>query len=229
MIKHYMMSIFWILLALPQLALAQTDFDKKHEQCLKQIAQDAEIAFEEALIWQSQGGGRRAKHCVAMALFALDHADEAAFRLEKLAKAPDGGDNDMRAGYYAESADLWLEAKLPRKAYDAATAGLDLKRDDVDLRIVRARAYAALGRWDYAEIDLTSALAFHPDEPRALRFRADARLRQDKLDLAKQDIDRAVQLDGKNIDTLLVRGKINEALRLAKLTTDGKSPTEPRP
>lgn len=210
------------LLAVSTPLAAQTSFDKKHEQCIKQIAKDPELAYENALIWQSQGGGRRARHCVAMALYGLDHPAEAAYRLENLAKSPDGGTPEMRAGYYAESADMWLEAKRPRKAYSAASAGLDIRRDDADLRIERARAYAALGRWDYAETDLTSVLAFHPNEARALRYRADARLRLNKLDLAKRDIDQALSLDGENVDVLLVRGKINEALRLAKAKSKPK-------
>ncbi len=194
-----------------------TDFDKKHEDCLERIAKDADLAYEEAMIWQSQGGGRRARHCVAMTLFALGHADEAAHRLDALAKSTDGGTPAMRSNYYVEAADLWLKASEPRNAYDSASAGLKIVQGDVDLRIVRARAYAAMGRWDYAETDLSSALAFTPSEPRALRYRADARLRQDKLALAKIDIDNAMRVDGENIDTLLVRGKINEALRLAAL------------
>ncbi len=191
------------------------DFDAKHKTCLEQIAKDAELAYEEAMIWQSIGGGRRARHCVAMSLFALGHADEAAFRLEKLAKAPDGGSPAMRVGFYVEAADLWLKAELPRNAYDAATAGLEIAKSNIDLRIARARAYAVLGRWDYAEIDLSSALAFVPNDPRALRYRADARLRQGKLILAQADIRRAMMYDGQNVDVLLIRGKIKEALRLS--------------
>lgn len=191
-------------------------FDEKHKSCLENIAKHAPQAYESALIWQGDGGGRRARHCVAMALFALGHAEEAAFRLEKLATSPDGGGPAMRAGYYVESADLWLKAEEPRNAYRVATEGLKLVKSSVELRIARARAYAALGRWDYADIDLTSALAFEPDHARALRYRADTRMQRGKLELAKKDIDRAVRLDPENIDTLLVRGRINEALRFEK-------------
>lgn len=192
----------------------KVSFDAKHKNCLEKIADDAETAFEDALIWQGDGGGRRARHCVAMALFALGHEEEAAFRLEKLAKAPDGGSPAMRAGYYAESADLWLKANTPHKAYDAATAGLKIAKSDTALRIVRARAYAAMGRWDYAETDLTSALAFEPQNAAALRYRADARLRQDKLDQALVDIKKSMRYNPDSIDTLVVRGKIIEAKRL---------------
>lgn len=193
---------------------ANVDFDAKHKLCLEKIAVDADTAYENAMIWQSEGGGRRARHCVAMALFALGHVGEAAFRLEKIAKAPDGGSPNMRAGFYVEAADLWLEAGEPRRASTAATAGLKIARSDLDLRIVRARAYGALGHWDYAQTELTSALSFHPGNARALRFRANAHFQQYNLKLATADIQRSLATDGTNIDALLLRGKIKEAMRV---------------
>ena len=59
-----------------------SQFDKKHQDCLERIAEDSELAFEEAMIWVDDGGGRRAKHCVAMALYARGHEAEAANRLD---------------------------------------------------------------------------------------------------------------------------------------------------
>ncbi|MEE9271725.1 MAG: hypothetical protein V3U57_00385 [Robiginitomaculum sp.] len=200
-----------------QITTAMDDMDAKHKTCLERISKDSDLAYEEAMIWQSKGGGRRARHCVAMALFALGHEDEAAFRLEKLARSPDGGNTALRVGYYAESAGMWLKAGLPRKAYDAASAGLKLDKTDVNLRIERARVYVALGKPEYAETDLSSVLAFSPNEARALRYRADVRLRLKKLALAKADIDRSVRLNIKDIDSLLVRGQINEAIRISKM------------
>jgi len=209
-----------------QPALAGTvDFNAKHKQCLESIADDADKAYEDAMIWQSEGGGRRARHCVAMALFALGHPGEAAFRLEKLAKAPDGGTPQMRADFYAEATGLWLEANEPRRAYDAASAGLEVARSDLDLRIARARAYGALGHWDYAVTDLTSALAFHPGNARAYRFRAEAYFKQNDLAAAQADIERSLAADGTNIDALLLRGKIKETQRInvpKAVTLDGK-------
>ncbi|MCF6221587.1 MAG: hypothetical protein L3J65_10790 [Robiginitomaculum sp.] len=190
------------------------DFDSKHKLCLEKIADDAETAYEDAMIWQSEGGGRRARHCVALALVALGHPGEAAFRLEKIAKAPDGGSPNMRAGFYAEAANFWLEAGEPRKAYDASSAGLKIARSDVNLRIVRAQAYGALGHWDYAQTELTSALAFHPGDARALRFRAQSYFKQNLLKLAKVDIERSLVVNGTNIDALLLYGEIKEAMRL---------------
>ncbi len=193
---------------------ANMDFDVKHESCLEKISVDAEEAYEDAMVWQSEGGGRRARHCVAIALATLGHPGEAASRLEKIATSPDGGTPEMRAGFYAQAADLWLKADEPTKAHDAASAGLEKARSHLDLRIVRARVYGAMGHWDYALTELTSALAFHPDNANALRARAGVYLQQNELDLAKKDIEDAVKADGTNIETLLLRGKINETIRI---------------
>ncbi|HHI89119.1 MAG TPA: hypothetical protein ENK01_04115 [Hellea balneolensis] len=201
--------------AKPEPMTSISDFDRKHQKCLQDIAKDPDTAYENAMIWQSQGGGRRARHCVAMALFALGHPGEAAFRLEKLAKAPDGGTPAMRVDFYNEAAGMWLKAGEPHRAYDAATAGLELVKSDVGLRIARAEAYGALGHWDYAETDMNSALAFHPGNAAALRERAKARLKLGKLQLAKADIEKSLSIDETSVPTALLRGQINEAIRLA--------------
>jgi len=191
-------------------------FDAKHKKCLERIAEDSELAFEEAMIWRDDGGGRRAKHCVAMALYTLGHEDEAANRLDTLAKASDGGTPAMRADFFSEAANFWLVANKPDRAYKSATDGLDIKVDHLDLRIARARAYAMSGYYEYAEIDLTSVLGFDPKHAGALRYRADARLQQGRLAEAKADIENSLIYDPNAVETALLRGKINEAIRKQK-------------
>ena len=193
---------------------------RRHKACLARIAQDSALAHEEAMIWQSEGGGRRARHCVAMALFALGHEGEAAYRLEKLAQSPDGGSDILRIGYYVQAADMWLQAGAPQKAIDAGLMGLEIDISNIDLRIARARGFGALEQWADAQRELTTALIHAPNEPRVLRYRADTYLRQAKLRLAKADIDKSVQLNVKDIDSLLLRGRINEAIRLAALKAE---------
>lgn len=190
-----------------------SQFDSKHKTCLERIAQDSELAYEEAMIWRDNGGGRRAKHCEAMALFGLGQTEEAAYRLNQLAKASDGGTPQMRADFYTEAANFWLLANLPKEAYASSTAGLKLVNSHIDLRIARARAYALLGHYDYAETDLTSVLVFDNTHAGALRYRADARRHLGKLDAAKIDIENSLTADPTIIETALLRGEINEAIR----------------
>ena len=83
------------------------------------------LAFEEAMIWRDQGGGRRARHCEAMALFALGHEDEAAHRLDQLASGADGGSDVMRSNFRLEAANFWLAAAEAEKAKASVMAGLE--------------------------------------------------------------------------------------------------------
>lgn len=206
-----------LLFSTPSLATDLTSqFEARHKACLESIADDAQEAFETAMQWRDEGGGRRAKHCVAMALFALGHEDEAAFRLDALAAGPDGGSDETRVKHYAEAANFWLTANEAEKAYASASAGLEIKYDHLDLRIARARAYALSGRYDYAETDLTSVLILDPTHADALRYRADARFKQDKIEAAQADIEAALDLDPTSVETALLRGQIREAIRLAE-------------
>ncbi len=198
-------------------------FDEKHKACLERIADDSQLAYEEAMIWRSEGGGRRAKHCVAMALYAFGHEDEAAFRLDKLAKAADGGSPEMRANFYLEASNFWLASGESLKAYQSAKNGLDIDQARTDLRIARARAYTMREDYNYAETDLTNALKYEPENVAALRYRADARLRLKKYDDALRDVETALRLDPENVETALLRGQIKEAQR--KLSKVKLAPT----
>lgn len=209
-----------ILFTMPSFAADLTqEFDEKHKACLERIAKDADLAFEEAMIWRGDGGGRRARHCEAMALFALGHPEQAAYRLHQLGESPEGGSKEMRANYYAEAADFWLMSEEPHEAYKSADAGLKLSKDHTASRVARARAYALFERYDYAEIDLTSALVFEPNSADIYRYRADARHKQGKLEDAKADIERALDLDITSVETALLRGHINESIRKAQSDT----------
>lgn len=207
----------FLLFSTPSLARDLTSqFEARHKTCLESIADDAQEAFETAMQWRDEGGGRRAKHCVAMALFALGHEDEAAFRLDALAAGPDGGSDETRVKHFAEAANFWLMANEAEQAYASASAGLKIKYDHLDLRIARARAYALSGRYDYAETDLSSVLTLDPTHADALRYRADARFKQDKIEAAQADIEVALEIDPTSVETALLRGQIREAVRLAE-------------
>ena len=68
---------------------------------------------------------------------------------------------------------------------------------------------------DEAIEDLDAALAITPNSVDALQMRARAHLAMDALDKAEADMNRALLLDGRNIDTLVLRGDVIEARRLA--------------
>ena len=189
------------------------EMDEQHKACLEKIAVNSDEAYEDAMIWRGDGGGRRARHCEAMALFALGHKEEAAHRLDLLGGMVGQLSPQMRKNYYLEAANFWLMAGETQQAYESASKGLEIDEKDVGLRIARARVYALLNRYKDSETDLTSALVFEPENVDALRYRADARHKLGKLDLAKIDIDRAM-MKTPSVESALIRGHIVEALRL---------------
>ncbi len=73
-----------------------------------------------------------------------------------------------------------------------------------------------LEKWQPAIDDLDRALATYPNDIEALQLRARAHLNLDNLQLAESDMSRALLLDNRNIDTLVLRGDIREAKRLAE-------------
>lgn len=198
--------------------------DARHKACLERIAIDQEIAYEEAMIWHDQGGGRRARHCEAMALFALGHEGEAANRLDVLADSRDGGSNEMRLNFRGEAANFWLAAQEPGKALTSATAGLEYDANNAGLRIARARAHVMQADFDQAETELSLILMHHTNHAEALRYRADVRMRQNRLVAAKTDIDASLSADPTSVETALLRGHINEAIRLADVEADAQVP-----
>jgi len=189
-------------------------FDQRHLACLEGIAVEAENAYESAATWAGRGGGYRAEHCEAMALFALGHAGEAATRLEALVAGFPAGDIDLdrlRVNYSTEAAQAWLQAGETARAYTASTTALDIAPDDAEARITRARVYFALDRVEDAETDLTSVLAYAPDHAEALRFRADARHKLGNLYAALADAELSLSL-APSVDTALIRGHIRNAI-----------------
>ena len=84
----------------------------------------------------------------------------------------------------------------------------------VPLFIIRARSYFALERYQDAIMDLDSALINDPENADALRYRANVNLKQGNLNAAKKDINNSLQINPNSIESALVRGQINESLRL---------------
>jgi len=197
-------------------APAPTAFDLRHEACLDEISDNPEAAYETALTWQNEGGGFRAQHCIAMALFGLGRTELAAHRLEHLGRYPHSVTDSQKADYYFEASGFWIIAEDYEKAKAAANAGLELRPEHIDLLIARARAKAALQNYDAAKKDLDQALTLAPHRADSYRYRADLHLKQNNYDAALRDIEKSFSLDDAQVETAVLRGDIREAMRKAE-------------
>ena len=209
-----------------------TEFDLRHEACLDQISEEPEIAYETALTWQNEGGGYRAQHCIAMALFGLGRTRLAAHRLERLARAPQGVTDAQKADYYYEATNFWLLDEDYDKAIAASSAGLELRSEHLDLMIARARAESGKQNYKAAQKDLDNVLKLAPTRADAYRYRADLHRRDNNLEAALRDVDKSFALDDTQIETAVLRGDIREAIRKTELagieaSLDLPTPTRP--
>ncbi|MEM5516162.1 hypothetical protein WNY37_04325 [Henriciella sp. AS95] len=184
-------------------------------ECIRLTEEDPEAAFEESLAWLGEGGRPAARYCNALAIIAMGNYKEGAARLEELANAPDAGGLEDRAVYLAQSGNAWLTAGYPEAALVTLDNAVKIAQDDPEIRVDRASAKLMLERWEPALDDLDFALEKIPNNLSALQLRSRTHLELDNLDQAEADLNRALLIDGKNIETLVLRGDIREAKRLA--------------
>jgi tetratricopeptide (TPR) repeat protein len=195
---------------------AMDDPAARHETCLALIGQNAELAYEEALAWRYQGGGWPSEHCVSLALIALDQAEAGAARLRAAAEGAVTATDASRAIMFGQAGDGFLLAEAPQEARDAFERGLDFAPGDSGLKRGVAEAALALsdaGAAESAASDALETASAETGRAEALRLRAEARLALGTLDSALSDVEAARSVQPDNIDILLLRGRINEAIR----------------
>lgn len=192
--------------SLGQAAIAQ---GADYEACIELTRHDPAEAEQRAEAWAAAGGGEGARHCLGLALLALGEVDLAAERLEALA-ARSLAPAPARAAVFAQAGEAWMLARQPGRAYAAATMGLVLAPEDVELLTDRALALGALGRNAEAVQDLDRILSLAPERVEALVLRATARRRLDRLGEAEADIARALRLDPRSAEALLERGVLRQ-------------------
>jgi tetratricopeptide (TPR) repeat protein len=186
------------------------DNAKEYHHCIALARQKPDDGWEEALAWTSLGGGEPARHCAAIALIGLKQFEEAATRLETLARDSHSS-NMLRAGMLAQAGQSWLLAKQPEKAYADQTAALKLVPDAPDVLVDRSQSLAEAKNYREALADLNKAVEGDPKRVDALVFRATAKRFLDDLAGAKTDLEAAKALNPLYQDTWLESG-INKRL-----------------
>jgi tetratricopeptide (TPR) repeat protein len=191
----------------PIAAAEPIDARREYRACLQMARQKPEDGWEQAIAWQSLGGGEPARHCAAVALLGLGKFEEAARRLGALAETSHSA-GPLRAEMLDQAAQAWLLAGKPDKAVTELEAGLRLVPGHPELLLDKAVALAQAGRHALVVETLTALLKAQPNRVEAMVLRGSAYRILDKLELAKDDIARALVLDPDLPDALLERGLI---------------------
>lgn len=187
---------------------AQTfDGPEAYRACLIIARNAPETGWEEAIAWQSLGGGEPARHCAALALIGLGKHKEAATRLETLANETKR-DDATRAEMFAQAAQAWIMADDFPRADSNQRAAMVLAPDNLEIVMDHAVLLAQVGHMAEAADMLSVVLARQPNRVEALVLRASARRALDNLAGAGVDISRAMDLDPAFPDGLLERGML---------------------
>ncbi|MFC7476005.1 tetratricopeptide repeat protein [Dankookia sp. GCM10030260] len=181
----------------------------QYEECLGLLRQDPDGALAFAESWQAAQGGEGARHCGALALLGLGETEQAAERLELLARDSTGSAT-ARAAIFSQAVQAWMLDNQSGRAFAAATMGLTIVPGDLDLMLDRAVALGTLGRFNEALEDLARVLEAAPDRAEAWVFRAASLRRLDKVDQASTAVDQALRLAPENAEALLERGIIRQ-------------------
>jgi tetratricopeptide (TPR) repeat protein len=184
------------------------------QQCVAAIEADADKAYADAMIWTLQGNRPAARQCLALAMIGQGHAADGATRLETLATDEDSGSMEQRAEYLMQAGHAWLQALEPDAAITAFSQSIRIGGPSADLLVDRASAHFLAEDLKAANGDLNAALDLQPGFGPAHQLRAEVRLEEGALDAAMSDVKAALAADPKNIDTLVLRGRVREAIRL---------------
>jgi len=183
----------------------------RYDACVAMTESDAEEAFEEAIAWRDLGGSSPAEHCAAMALLAMGYSEEAAARLDALARKPESGTEEQRAELLLQAGDAWLLARRGDIAEQTFSAALTLTPRSADAWAARARARAMQEDWAQSLSDLNSAITYNNDKPEFFVLRSAAHEALGHETLARRDIETALDLDPNSPDALAERGMMRAA------------------
>ncbi len=183
------------------------DGPQAYRNCLILAKTKPEQGWEEALAWQSLGGGEAARHCAAVALIGLGKYGEAATRLETLANESVRADS-VRAEMMAQAGQAWMMLGNLQRADAAQRSALILSPGNPDILLDQAVLLAQLHHYNEAVEILGRVLRAQPNRIEAMVLRASAFRYLDNLPGAEDDVNSALKLDPDYPDALLERGML---------------------
>jgi tetratricopeptide (TPR) repeat protein len=197
-----------------QAQAAELDHSAEYADCMKLAEQDPRVAYDSGLYWSEKGGGRPARHCVAVALIGLGQYDEAATRLEHLAQEISADTANaspkMIGELLAQSAQAWSLSGRARRALAVQTQALRLLPKDAALWVDRAVSHMSLEDYWAAVNDLSKALELDRYNRDARLYRAAAYRYAMALEQARSDIAILLVRHPEDAGALLERGILRQ-------------------
>ena len=179
-----------------------------YADCMSLARSNPEQALGIAARWEREGGDEGARHCRAIALLNWGSYADAAQQLETLAATTNRPGKRLKGELFVQAGQAWLIAGQTNRALSAQTRALELLGPEQEVLLDRAITLASAGDYWKAVDDLNDVIDQEPRHGGALTLRATAWRKLENLDLAQDDIDRAIAISPGSVDALLERGNI---------------------
>ena len=179
-----------------------------YADCMALAHRNPEKALDFTQSWERNGGDEGARHCRAVAVLNTGAYAKAAEQLETLAGTTSKTVNRLQGELYTQAGQAWLIAGKASRALAAQTRALALIGREPELLLDRAITHASTGEYWRAIDDLNDVIDQDPLHSGALVLRATAWRKLVNLDLALDDIQRAISMSSAGVDALLERGNI---------------------
>lgn len=123
---------------------------------------------------------------------------------------------------YCTRAKLYLQEKQPNKALADCSEALKLNPKDDEARLVRAATYSSLKRYDKAKADYETILSINPKDEEAAKKLAELHLRLEQYAQAAKLASRAIELDGDDWRTYLIRASAYDKMSKFRLADEDR-------
>ena len=163
-----------------------------YADCMSLARSEPKKALAVAYSWERLGGDEGARHCSAIALLNSGAYAEAARQLESLAATTNKPGKRLKGELLVQAGQAWLIAGQAERALSAQSRALALIGSELELLLDRAITLASTGEYWKAVDDLNDAIDQDPRHAGALVLRATAWRKLENLDLARDDIERAL-------------------------------------
>lgn len=206
------MAALSIIVAVPAPARSQTPpaLDARSAACGAEVARDPAAGAAYAAKWSAEGGGLPARHCTATALLAMGEATSAAVLLADIAEA-ERARPGVAARLKLQSAEAFMAAGRRGDAYAMLRDVYALVPDAPEVHMIAATIYATGEEWEGVVLSL-NALERHTDlSADAYVLRGRANLQLGRMSGAALDTVRALSLDARLVDALVLRGELRAA------------------
>lgn len=188
---------------------------RSYEACTELVSEAPEAGLDYAEAWQAEGGGRPARHCLAVALLNTDHPGSAGAILAGLGDEESEEDPGVAARLYLQAAEAFITAGKREETFVALKHAYEAAPDTPEVHMSAAMIYATAEEWEGVILTLDALERYAALSSDGLALRGRAKFKLERYAEAAKDAAAALKLDAYLVDAVVLRGDLlNQGVKL---------------